>query len=74
MFKDSNSKIRTIKQGDPKFMLSDGVVVCPRAGFEINRQCPDEYKRIISECIFRGWLAPIAYLTDRELVFLGLAE
>jgi hypothetical protein len=74
MFKDSNSKIRTLKQSDPKFVIYDGLVQAPRAGFEINRGCPKEYKMIINECIRTGWLKPVAHVTERELVFLGLTE
>lgn len=66
------SKINTIKQGDPKFMLKDGLIVCPRAGFEINQQCPREYKMIISECINNGWLKPVAHVYGKELTMDAL--
>lgn len=66
------SKISTIKQGDPKFMLKDGMVVCPRAGFEINQQCPREYKLIIAECINNGWLKPVAHVYGKELTMDAL--
>jgi len=39
----------------------------PRAGFEISRSCPDQYKQIISQCIDNGWLKPVAYVKDCEL-------
>jgi hypothetical protein len=68
------SNIRTIRQGDPKFTLIDGFVVCPRAGFEINEKCPREYKLIIAECINNGWIKPVAHVTERELLFIGLTE
>ena len=45
------TKIRTVKQGDPQWMLYDGVVTAPRAGFEISQRCPDNYKLLILECI-----------------------
>lgn len=61
------STIRTIKQDDPKFLIQDGLVVAPRAGFEINQKCPKEYKMIISECINNGWLKPVATIKDTEL-------
>lgn len=66
------SKISTIKQGDPKFMLQDGIVVCPRAGFEINQLCPREYKLIIAECINHGWLKPVAHIYGKELTMDAL--
>lgn len=61
------SKVRTVKLGDPKFMLQDGVVLCPRAGFEISQGCPSEYKMIITECIKNGWLKPVAHVYGKEL-------
>lgn len=66
-YKTKTSSLRTIKQGDPKFTLQDGMVVAPRAGFEINTSCPREYKMIISECINNGWLRPVATVKDSEL-------
>ena len=61
------SAFRTIKQGDPKFMLVDGMVTVPRAGFEINQRCPNEYKLILLDCIKNGWLSPVATVKDNEL-------
>ena len=66
------SKIRTIKQGDPKFMIQDGLVICPRAGFEINEHCPREYRQIIAACIDRGWLKPVAHVYGKELTMDAL--
>jgi len=66
------SNIRTIRQGDPKFTLKDGFVISPRAGFEINQQCPREYKLIISECINNGWLKPVAHVYGKELTMDAL--
>jgi len=68
MFVNTQSRnIRTIQQGDPKFMITDGIIMTPRAGFEINQQCPREYKMIISECINNGWLKPVAHVYGKEL-------
>ena len=61
------SNLRTIRQGDPKFMLKDNIVICPRAGFEINEKCPREYKLIIAECINNGWIKPVAHVYGKEL-------
>ena len=63
----TQSKIKTIRQGDSKFMLSDGLIVCPRAGFDINQSCPKEYRMIILECINNGWLKPVAHVYGKEL-------
>jgi len=66
------TNIRTIRQGDTKFMLQDGLMICPRAGFEINEHCPREYKMIISECINNGWIKPVAHVYGKELTMDAL--
>jgi hypothetical protein len=66
------SKIRTVRQEDPKFMIQDGLVLCPRAGFEINKNCPREYRQIIAACIDQGWLKPVAHVYGKELTMDAL--
>ena len=55
------SNIKTIRPGDPDFIITDGLTLAARAGFEVSNDCPYEYRLIISKCIDRGWLSPIAY-------------
>jgi hypothetical protein len=66
------SNIRTIQQGDPKFMLTDGLVTCPRAGFEISNNCPAEYKSIFITAINAGWIKPVAHVYGKELTMDAL--
>lgn len=66
--------IRTIKSTDPKFHITDGYVVAPRAGFEIDSRCPKEYKLILQECISYGWIKPIANIKDNELFWERLEQ
>ncbi len=66
-FTTHHSNIRTIRQGDPKFMLQDGLVTCPRAGFEISQNCPAEYKSIFITAINAGWIKPVAHVYGKEL-------
>lgn len=73
-FKIHNSQIRTIKHNDPRFHISDDLTMAPRAGFEISSGCPYNYREIVQECIERGWLKPVAYMTERELLFSGLSN
>jgi hypothetical protein len=68
------SQIKTLNQNDPNFWIKDGVALSPRAGFQINQHCPHEYRMVIDECLRNGWLKPIAYISERELVFLGLTK
>lgn len=66
------TNIKTIRQGDPKFMLTDGMVMSPRAGFEINDKCPREYRQILMTCIDLGWLKPVAHVYGKELTMDAL--
>ena len=60
------SRIKTLRQSDKDFLLDDGVVVSPRAGFEISEKCPREYRSILVTCIDNGWLKPVAHMMDYE--------
>jgi hypothetical protein len=53
-------------------MLQDGLMICPRAGFEINEKCPREYKLIITECFNNGWIKPVAHIYGKELTMDAL--
>ena len=66
------TNIRTIRQSDPKFTLTDGFVTCPRAGFEISHRCPENYKDLILECINHGWIKPVAHIYGKELTMDAL--
>ena len=68
-YKTRRSQIRTIRHTDPDFMLNDGMIVSPRAGFEVAIGCPLNYNNVIQECIRNGWLRPVAYLKESELVW-----
>jgi hypothetical protein len=71
-FTTHKSNIRTIRQGDPKFTLTDKFVTCPRAGFEISNRCPENYRSLIQECIQHGWLKPVAHIYGKELTMDAL--
>ena len=68
----STTNIRTIRQSDPKFMLQDGLMICPRAGFEISNNCPAEYKSIFITAINAGWIKPVAHVYGKELTMDAL--
>jgi len=66
--------IKTIRPDHPVWSISDGMFISPRAGFEIDKKCPNTYSKIISECIANGWLRPIAHMTEKELIMAGLTQ
>ena len=68
------SQVCTLKSNDPRFHITDGLAVAPRAGFEISQGCPREYRLVLADCIDKGWIKPVAYMTERELLFSGLSN
>jgi hypothetical protein len=68
------SLIKTLRPGDPGFTIDDGFMTSPRAGFEISNNCPAEYKSIFITAINAGWLKPVAYMHEREVLISGLAQ
>jgi hypothetical protein len=62
----TKSNIKTIRPGDPDWIIVDGLTVSHRAGFEICGNTPYEYKLIITECMNKGWLRPIAHQPVHE--------
>ncbi len=66
MFLTTKSNIRTIRPGDPDWIITDGLMVAHRAGFEISQRCPDNYVSLLQECINQGWIKPVAYQPVHE--------
>ncbi len=71
-YKTNKSSIVSIKTDDPTFLIKNEMIVSGRASFEIARKCPVEYKDIITECLSKGWLRPVAHMTEREMMISGL--
>jgi hypothetical protein len=65
---------KEIKQGDSDFTMTDGIKLVPRAGFEISKNCPREYKLILVECINNGWLKPVSYIRESEYIWEKLGD
>ena len=70
----SKSTFKTLKPGDKGFSINDGMMVAGRAGFEISRDCPNYYVKMIEQAVQYGWLKPVATLTEREYIFMGLSN
>ena len=66
--------IKTVRKDDPDFIIDNGIVMSPRAAFEISNDCPKQYKLMIMEDFKNGWLQPIAYMKESEYVWEKLGE
>ena len=74
MFISHKSSIKTIRQEDADFMIDDGMIYSPRAGFEISIHCPTGYREVIEQCVKNGWLKPVAHMHDHEYMWDKLKE
>jgi hypothetical protein len=74
MFLTTKSNIRTIRPGDPDWIITDGLMVSYRAGFEISQRCPDNYASLLQECINQGWIKPVAFQPVHEEFMEKLAK
>jgi hypothetical protein len=66
--------IKILRKDDPNFHIYNGIVMAPRAGFEISNDCPRSYKLMIIEAIKNGWLQPVAYMKESEFIWEKLGE
>jgi hypothetical protein len=73
-FTSPDKTIKTIRKDDPDFMIENGIVMAPRAGFEISNKCPSQYKFMIIEAIKNGWIQPVAYMKESEYTWEKLGE
>ena len=74
IFTTNGTTFKEIQQGDPDFTMTDGIKLVPRAGFEISKHCPREYKLILIECINNGWLKPVAHVKESDYVWEKLGD
>jgi len=70
----NSSKIYKIISKDPEFILSDKFSIAHRAAIEIDQHIPVDYEYVIYKCIEKGWIKPIAYISEQEKIFIGLTQ
>jgi hypothetical protein len=71
---EHQSQVRTIRSGDPNFMINDGFVTTPRAMLHVLPECPNYVRDIIQTASAQGWIKSVANVTERELIFMGLTK
>lgn len=73
MFNTNSKPHRKIYAGQKHFYFSpDGITLVPRAGFEVNKNCPTEYKQMLMTAIDLGWIKPVANMPDEEYMWENL--
>jgi len=70
----TRSNVKTLRPGDPHFIITNGLSVAGRAGFELSNSCPKEYKSILLQAVNAGWIKPFACVTDEEYMVMQLSN
>jgi len=66
--------IKAIRQGDDNFMLSDGLVMYPRAMIHILPECPANIRHYIQWAVAEGYLKTVAHVQGKELTWEKLTN
>jgi hypothetical protein len=74
MFTQNKSRVKLIRQGDPSFMIKDGVALHPRAMLQITPDCPTNIKNHITWAYNNGYLKCAANVYDVDHLRDILAE
>jgi hypothetical protein len=64
--------IKAIRQGDPNFMINDGMVSYPRAMLHILPNCPREIRETVNWALAQGYIKPVAHVYGKELTMDAL--
>jgi hypothetical protein len=70
----NNNKIHAIRSESSDFTISDGIVIANRASIEITADCPDNMRNTLAFACSQGWITPVAHITEREMIFMGLTK
>ena len=65
--------IKAIRQSDPDFMLSDGMIQYPRAMLHITPECPQVLRSEIMWAVNNGYLKCVAHVQGKELTWENLS-
>ena len=67
--KEHCSEYTKLMPGDPGFTVNDSFTVYRRAAIEISDDCPPSVKTLLVDYYNRGWIKPVAYVHESELMF-----
>lgn len=69
MYTVSGKTFIEITSGEDLWYMTDGIKLVPRAAIQITDECPDNFKSIIREAIYCGYIEPIAYMSERDYLW-----
>lgn len=73
-FNTPKTNIEAIRQGDPRFMLTDGMVVYPRAMIHVLPECPTNIRNMLNWAIAEGYIKTVAHVRGKDLTWEALTK
>ena len=68
----SSKDVRTIRQGEKGFMISDGMIQYPRAMIHVLPDCPANVRHLLEWAISEGYIKSVAHVYGKELTMEAL--
>lgn len=66
--------VKSIKQGDAKFYINDGIITYPRAMIHVLPNCPQAYRSSIEQALSNGYIKLVAHVYGKELTMDALRD
>jgi len=66
--------VKSIKQGDAKFYLNDGIITYPRAAIYIEANCPRNVRETLEWAVSNGYVKTMAHVYGKELTMDALRD
>lgn len=64
--------VKRIRQGDPNFMIDDGMISYPRAMLHVLPECPRNVLETVNWALAQGYIKPVAHVYGKELTMDAL--
>lgn len=66
--------IKEVRQGEPDFMLYDGLIAYPRAMLHVLPECPQDVREMVNWALSQGYIKCVAHVQGKELTWQALTE
>jgi hypothetical protein len=75
MISPNNDKVLCLKSNDDNFRFcNDGFTLTPRAGLEVSANCPSSVRMTIERAMIDGFIRPVAFIRESELIWGKLKD
>ena len=70
------STVRMLTKDDKAFTIKDksSMIIWQRAGIQISDDTPNDIREVLILAVQRGWVKPVAYMKESELMLFGLTK